>query len=183
VRLTHAPRQQLHAGIVATLYGCIPVLMTDYLFEAFEPEMPWGRFATRLPQRSAATLHLALAAQGPQEVAQKQVSGPFIKLHKLIGHQAALAACICAAADTGSTMGQASQRQNRPRLHRGISKPHAGGAVQRRWRACAQRIRAGGVGLSAARRHSPPAGRAALRRAAPVLEHVGRLAVRRERAL
>jgi hypothetical protein len=30
-------------GIVATMYGCIPVAATDMLYEAFEPEMDWNR--------------------------------------------------------------------------------------------------------------------------------------------
>lgn len=30
-------------GIVAAMYGCIPVAATDMLYEAFEPEMDWSR--------------------------------------------------------------------------------------------------------------------------------------------
>ncbi len=72
------------AGIVAALYGCTPLLLTDHLHEAFEPELTWASFALRLPQALNASLHLALAGQSRQQVERRQVG--------LAGRQAALRA-------------------------------------------------------------------------------------------
>jgi hypothetical protein len=63
------------AGIVAALYGCIPLLLTDHLHEAYEPELPWASFSLRLPQNSSAWLHEELAGQSSGQVERWQVRG------------------------------------------------------------------------------------------------------------
>lgn len=61
------------AGIVAALYGCIPLLLTDHLHEAYEPELPWSSFSLRLPQNRSAWLHEELAGQSGGQVERWQV--------------------------------------------------------------------------------------------------------------
>jgi len=59
-------------GIVAAMYGCIPVIATDFLHEAFEPEMDWGRFGVRVGQRDIPKLGDMLDAMDDAKVAELQ---------------------------------------------------------------------------------------------------------------
>eukprot|EP00798_Chlamydomonas_sp_ICE-L_P029684 gene29684-5097_t len=63
-------------GIVSSMYGCIPVSATDFLHEAFEPELDWGRFSIRVAQRDIPKLGSLLddlVANNPDRVAEMQV--------------------------------------------------------------------------------------------------------------
>ena len=51
-------------GIVAAMYGCIPVAATDMLYEAFEPEMDWSRWGRPPP----APGRLCLCGEGGWEL-------------------------------------------------------------------------------------------------------------------
>ena len=42
------PTLDLH---ICHRYGCIPVAATDFLYEAFEPELDWGHFGVKVAQR------------------------------------------------------------------------------------------------------------------------------------
>ncbi|KAL6761691.1 acetylglucosaminyltransferase [Haematococcus lacustris] len=59
-------------GIVSAMYGCIPVMATDFLHEAFEPEMDWSRFGVRVPQRDIPRLGQLLESFTDQQVADMQ---------------------------------------------------------------------------------------------------------------
>ncbi|KAG2452928.1 hypothetical protein HYH02_002267 [Chlamydomonas schloesseri] len=59
-------------GIVAAMYGCIPVAATDMLYEAFEPEMDWGRFGVRISQAEIPQLADKLEAFSEAQVARMQ---------------------------------------------------------------------------------------------------------------
>eukprot|EP00798_Chlamydomonas_sp_ICE-L_P022481 gene22481-29607_t len=62
-------------GIMATMQGCIPVSATDMLYEAFEPEMDWGRYSIRVAQKDIPTLGDMLdnlVANEPEKVAEMQ---------------------------------------------------------------------------------------------------------------
>jgi len=59
-------------GIVATMYGCIPVIATDFLYEAFEPELDWAHWGVRVPQRDIPKLGQVLEGYSSSQVAELQ---------------------------------------------------------------------------------------------------------------
>ena len=51
----------------------MPVLATDFLYEAFEPEMDWSYFGVRVAQRDIPSLGVRLDKMSTQELEKKQV--------------------------------------------------------------------------------------------------------------
>ncbi|GAX76768.1 hypothetical protein CEUSTIGMA_g4215.t1 [Chlamydomonas eustigma] len=68
-------------GIVATMNGCIPVVATDMLFEAFEPEMDWGHFGVRVSQSNISSLGDLLDTYPLDELKEKQARLPCAAQH------------------------------------------------------------------------------------------------------
>ncbi|KAG2487592.1 hypothetical protein HYH03_013871 [Edaphochlamys debaryana] len=62
----HGQRQ-----IQAVLAGCVPVLISDGVYEAFEPVLDWGRFGVRVAEADIPRLHEILEAISPEEYALK----------------------------------------------------------------------------------------------------------------
>ena len=56
-------------------YGCIPVAATDFLYEAFEPELDWGHFGVKVAQWDIPKLGQLLEAYTEEQLQVKQVSG------------------------------------------------------------------------------------------------------------
>ena len=63
-------------------YGCIPVIATDMLYEAFEPELDWSHFGVRVSQRDIPKLGDLLDNFSEKELLQKQVR----REHKVAPH-------------------------------------------------------------------------------------------------
>ncbi|KAG2482982.1 hypothetical protein HYH03_018108 [Edaphochlamys debaryana] len=59
-------------GIVAAMYGCIPVAATDMLYEAFEPELDWSRFGVRIAQKDIPKLADVIEGFTPEQVSDMQ---------------------------------------------------------------------------------------------------------------
>lgn len=50
----------------AVLAGCVPVVISDNVLEAFEPLLDWNTFGVRLAEAAIPTLHQVLDAISPQ---------------------------------------------------------------------------------------------------------------------
>lgn len=59
-------------GIVSAMYGCIPVIATDMLYEAFEPELNWRHFGVKVAQRDIPKLGPLLDGFSEEELREKQ---------------------------------------------------------------------------------------------------------------
>ena len=59
-------------GIVASLFGCVPVCATDFLYEAFEPELDWSHFGIKVNQKDISTLGSILDQYDKKEFELKQ---------------------------------------------------------------------------------------------------------------
>ncbi|GIL43909.1 hypothetical protein Vafri_1495 [Volvox africanus] len=55
----------------AVLAGCVPVLISDDVLEAFEPYLDWNTFGVRLAEADISRLHEVLAAIRPEEYERK----------------------------------------------------------------------------------------------------------------
>ncbi|GLC66435.1 hypothetical protein PLESTF_000427100 [Pleodorina starrii] len=55
----------------AALAGCVPVVISDNVLEAFEPFIDWNSFGVRLAEADIPRLHTVLDSIGPQEYARK----------------------------------------------------------------------------------------------------------------
>ncbi len=53
----------------------MPVIATDMLYEAFEPEIDWGRFGVRVAQKDIPSLGDMLDDMSEAEYKAKQVGG------------------------------------------------------------------------------------------------------------
>ncbi|KAG2488891.1 hypothetical protein HYH03_012521 [Edaphochlamys debaryana] len=62
----HGQRQ-----IQAALAGCVPVIISDGVLEAFEPYLDWNDFGVRVAEADIPRLHKILAAISPEEYARK----------------------------------------------------------------------------------------------------------------
>ena len=56
-------------------YGCIPVAATDFLYEAFEPELDWGHFGVKVAQKDIPKLGQLLEGFSEEQLRVKQVRG------------------------------------------------------------------------------------------------------------
>ncbi len=61
------------------MYGCIPVVATDYLYEAFEPEINWRHFGVRVAQKDINLLGEMLDGFSEEELKKKQVCASSVK--------------------------------------------------------------------------------------------------------
>ncbi|GFH12053.1 uncharacterized protein HaLaN_07679 [Haematococcus lacustris] len=65
----HGKRQVLVAR-----FGCIPVPITDYVMQPFEPELPWAEFSVPVAEADVPRLHTILADIPPQRLQAMQAA-------------------------------------------------------------------------------------------------------------
>ncbi|KAG2448653.1 hypothetical protein HYH02_006010 [Chlamydomonas schloesseri] len=63
----HGKRQ-----VLVALMGCIPVTITDGVYQPFEPELPWADFSVPVPEADIPRLHEILEDLPPSQVEQMQ---------------------------------------------------------------------------------------------------------------
>lgn len=57
----------------------MPVTMTDFVYQPFEPELDWSQFSLHVPEQDIPRLHEILESVSPERLRQLQVrtSGKF----------------------------------------------------------------------------------------------------------
>ena len=53
--------------------GCVPVTMTDHVFQPFEPEVHWDQFSLHVAEEDIPNLHTRLEAVSPEQLQEYQV--------------------------------------------------------------------------------------------------------------
>ena len=61
--------------VLVARFGCIPVPITDFVLQPFEPELDWHTFSVPVAEADVPTLHETLAAISDAKLAQMQVRG------------------------------------------------------------------------------------------------------------
>ena len=62
-----------YVQVLVALMGCIPVTITDGVYQPFEPELPWADFSVPVAEDDIPRLHEVLEALPPEQVEQMQV--------------------------------------------------------------------------------------------------------------
>ena len=71
--LTAAPLSPpTHMQVLVARFGCIPVPITDFVLQPFEPELDWRTFSVPVAEADVPTLHEKLAAISDVKLAQMQ---------------------------------------------------------------------------------------------------------------
>ncbi len=66
-------------------FGCIPVPITDYVLQPFEPELDWSSFSVPVLEADVPRMHEVLAAISKAKISEMQAGASYLIYPKPLG--------------------------------------------------------------------------------------------------